>query len=96
MDSVRKGRRADYVYKVSENSAELAECKPHNGQKLFYLEGSYDRQGRLNGKRYFLAESAKDAKGQYEYLYGWDADEVRMVVDEREADQVLHNKYKMP
>ena len=98
-----KGFRADYVYRTVCDpygmllKQELYECIPHEGYYLFDVAGFYlGMKTKPFVRKYFLAENKKDAKQQYENLYGWKAQSCEKIIDPKTIDVVLHNNLLMP
>lgn len=88
--------RYDLVYglSVSGNCVEIVRMIPRNGYVLFEVSGSFAK--KLSAAHMFLAKNPKDAKKQYENLYGWKASSYRAIPPSDEAKSILEDINRMP
>lgn len=102
LDSVEEGYRANYIYRSTYKDGllvikQLTECIPHEGMILFDVTGYYlGLKTQPFVRKYILAENAKDAKKQYENLFGWKARYCEKVTSPKEKREVLRDIHRIP
>ena len=91
-----KREKCDLVYKnMGNNMVSLLRCIPHEGQLLYEVSGTLHKS-KPNTTQRFLAESEREAKERYLYLYGWKATSCRYIPPGDEAESILSDPSKMP
>lgn len=87
--------RYDVVYgEIHSKIVSIVKVVPHQGYELFKVGGTYHNRIPLI-YNYFLSHTKKDAKQQYERLYGWKATECHDV-SRSEARRILTDPNRAP